>query len=103
MDFIEDDALATQTVEKALWIKHHAANPREFTVEIFNFGEILTKASFPNPTHASEPDDGSLLPCAFEQFQPESPVYHTKLYLHIVAPNATAFAARREKDCVDRY
>src|SRR5438132_9997335 len=94
MDFIQHDALADQTVEKALWIKHHAANPREFTVEIFNFGEILTKAGFSNPPHASEPNDGSLLPCAFEQFQPESPVYHTKLYLHIVAPNATAFSNR---------
>src|ERR1700719_3580034 len=91
MDFIQHDALATQTVEKALWIKHHAANPREFTVEIFNFGEILTKAGFSNPPHASEPDDGSLLPCAFEQFQPESPMYHTKLYLHIVALNANTF------------
>ena len=87
MDFIEHDALADQTVEKALWIKHHAANPREFTVEIFNFGEIPTKAGFSDAPHASEPDDGSLLPRAFEQFQPESPVYHTKLYLHIVALN----------------
>lgn len=90
MDFIQYDALANQTVEKALWIKHHAANPREFTVEIFNFGEILTKAGFPNPPHASEPDDGSLLPRAFEQFQPESPVYHTKPYLHIVALHVNA-------------
>jgi len=98
MDFIQHDALADQTVEKALWIKHHAANPREFTVEIFNFGEILTKAGFSNAPHASEPDDRSLLPCAFEQFQPESPVYHTKLYLHMVAPNATAFcSASRER------
>jgi hypothetical protein len=79
VDFIQHDALADQTVEKALWIKHHAANPREFTVEIFNFGEILTKAGFSNPPHASEPDDRSLLPCTLEQFQPESPVYHTKL------------------------
>src|SRR6266566_6259969 len=90
VDFIEHDALATQTVEKALRVKHHVANAREFTVEILNFGEILTKAGFSNPPHASEPDDGSLLPRAFEQFQPESPVYHTKLYLQIVAPNATA-------------
>src|SRR3984893_15354914 len=98
VDFIEHDALAAQTVEKAFWIKHHAANPREFTVEIFNFGEILTKAGFPNPPHASEPDNGSLLPRAFEQFQPKSPVYHVKLYFHIVALNANAFSsALRER------
>ena len=103
MDFIQHDALADQTVEKALWIKHHAANPREFTVEIFNFGEILTKAGFPNPPHASEPDDGPLLPRAFEQFQPESPVYHMQLYFHIVALNATALAARCENGCIDKY
>jgi hypothetical protein len=103
VDFIQHDALASQTVEKALWIKHHAANPREFTVEILNFGEILTKAGFSNPPNAGEPDDGALLPRVFEQFQPESPVYHMKLYLHMVAPNATAFAARREKDCIKSY
>ena len=90
MDFIEHDALATQTVEKALRVEHHAANPGEFTVEIFNFGEILTKAGFPNPPHASEPDYGSLLPRALEQFQPEFSVYHTKLSLHIVALHANA-------------
>src|SRR5580692_10065651 len=95
MDFIEHDALADQTLEKALWIKHYPANPREFTVEIFNFGEILTKAGFSNPPHASEPDDRSLLPCEFEQFQPESPVYHTKLYLHIVALHAHANTSNR--------
>jgi hypothetical protein len=48
-------------------------------VEIFNFGEILTKAGFSNPPHAGEPDNRSPIPCAFEQFQPESPVYYTKL------------------------
>jgi hypothetical protein len=90
VDFIQHDALTAQTVEKALWVKHHAANPREFTVEILNFGEILTKAGFSNPPHASKPDDRSLLPRSFEQFQPESSVYHTKLYLHIVALNANA-------------
>ena len=90
MDFIEHDALATQTVEKALRVEHHAANPGEFTVEIFNFGEILTKAGFSDPPNAGEPDDGPLLPRAFEQFQPESSVYHTKLYLHIVALHANA-------------
>src|SRR5580704_4450413 len=92
MDFIQHDALADQTVEKALGIKHHAANPREFTVEIFNFGEILTKVGFPNSPHASEPDDGALLPRAFEQFKPELSVYHSKLYPHIVALNANALA-----------
>ena len=102
MDFIEHDALATQTVEKALRVKHHAANAREFTVEILNFGEILTKVGFSNPPHASDPNNGSLLPCAFEQFQPESPVYHAKLCLHIVALNANTFAVRCEKDCIDR-
>jgi hypothetical protein len=56
--------------------------------------EWLTKAGFPNPPHASEPDDGSLLPRAFEQFQPEFSVYYTKLYLHIVALNATALAVK---------
>ena len=66
--------------------------PGEFTVEILNFWEIPTKVGFPNPPHASEPDDGSLLPRAFEQFQPESSVYHTKLYLHIVALNENAFS-----------
>ena len=93
MNFIEHDALTAQTVEKALWIRHHAANPGEFTVEVFNFGQILTKAGFSNPPNAGEPNDGSLLPRTFEQFQPESPVYHTKLYLHIVALNANAFCS----------
>ena len=66
-DFIQHDALSDQTVEKALWIKHHAANPREFTGRnIQSFGEIPTKAGFPNPPHSSEPDDGSLLPRTFE-------------------------------------
>ena len=90
MDFIQHDALATQTVEKAFGVKHHAANAGEFAVEIFHFGEILTKAGFSYPPHASEPDDGSLLPRAAEQFQPETPMYHMQPYLHIVAPNATA-------------
>jgi hypothetical protein len=67
------------------------ANARKFTVEILNFGKILTKAGFSNPPNAGEPDDGALLPCAFEQFQPESPVYHTVL-CEIV-----------RKDCIDRY
>ena len=49
-------------------------------VEIFNFGEILTKAGFSCPLHASEPDDGSLLPRVAEQVQPETPVYHMQLY-----------------------
>jgi hypothetical protein len=33
----QHNALATQTVEKALGVKHHAANTREFAVEILNF------------------------------------------------------------------
>ena len=91
MDFIQHDTLATQTVEKTLGVKHHATNAREFAVEILNFREILTKAGFSYSPHASEPDDGSLLPRAAEQLQPETPVYHMQLYLHIVAPNVNAF------------
>jgi len=96
VDSIQHDALATQTVEKALGVKHHAANARQFAVEIFNFGEILTKAGFSYPPHASEPDDGSLLPRAAEQVQPEAPVYHMQLYFHIVALNANAFIGSLE-------
>jgi hypothetical protein len=33
------------------------------------------------------------VPRAFEQFQPELSVYHTKLYLHIVSLNANAFSS----------
>jgi len=46
-----------ETVEKALGVKHHAANARELAVEILNFGEVLTKAGFSYPPHASEPDE----------------------------------------------
>ena len=71
---------------------------------LLNFEEILTEADFSYPPHATEPDDGALLPRAGEQFQSETPVYHMQLYLHIVVPNVNAligpmlFAAARARE-----
>jgi hypothetical protein len=52
------------------------------------------KGSFSYPPPASEPDGRSLFPRAFEQFQPEMPVYHMQLDFHVVAPNANGVCPR---------
>ena len=54
-----------------------------------------------HPTHASRPDDGPIRSGPLKQFQPEKPVNHMQVYLHIVAPNANGFTIG--KDCPSKH
>jgi hypothetical protein len=83
--------------EKALRIEHCSADPGQFAVEILNARNISAKIGLTHPTHASQPDDGPLRPGPLKQFQPEKPVNHMQVYLHIVSPNANGFTIG--KDC----
>src|SRR5215831_16512012 len=89
MDFIEDDAFALHRVKEVFRFKHHSPNARQFAVEIFDVRKIPAQAGFSDSSDTCEPDDRSLLRRAVEQSEPVAPVYHTQLYLHMVAPDAT--------------
>lgn len=92
MDFIQYDPLATEAFQEALRVEQHPADAGQFTVEILDARKVLTQAGFPYSTDPGQPNYGSLSPCSFQQFRPKMSMYHSKAYLHIVAPNASAFA-----------
>lgn len=95
MDLIQHDALSGETFQKALRVEHRSTDAREFTVEIFNVRKVLTQARLSNAANARKPDHGSVLPRPLQQFQPEMPVYHMKVCLHIVALNANSDTSGR--------